>query len=80
VLREEINWEGEGENEIGILKSSGRVVVEIDPRYFRPTEVDLLIGDPSKAKQELEWTPTTTFKDLVRIMVESDFEKRKNSV
>jgi GDPmannose 4,6-dehydratase len=78
VLGEEINWEGKGENEIGILKSSGRVVVEIDPRYFRPTEVDLLIGDPSKAKKELKWTPTTTFKDLVRIMVESDFEKRKN--
>ena len=78
VLGKEINWEGKGENEIGILKSSGRVVVEIDPRYFRPTEVDLLIGDPSKANKELEWTPTTTFKDLVRIMVESDFEKRKN--
>ena len=78
VLGKEINWEGEGENEIGILKSSGKVVVEIDPRYFRPTEVDLLIGDPSKAKQKLEWRSTTTFKDLVRIMVESDFEKRKN--
>ena len=80
VLGKEINWEGKGENEIGILKSSGRVVVEIDPRYFRPTEVDLLIGDPSKAKKELEWTPTTTFKDLVKIMVEADFAKRKNRV
>ncbi len=78
VLGEEIHWEGEGVNEIGILKSSEKIVVEIEPRYFRPTEVDLLIGNPSKAKQELEWTPTTTFKDLVRIMVESDFEKRKN--
>ena len=78
VLGEEIHWEGEGVNEIGIFKSSEKIVVEIEPRYFRPTDVDLLIGNPSKAKQELEWTPTTTFKDLVRIMVESDFEKRKN--
>ena len=80
VLGEEINWEGEGENEIGILKSTGKVVVGINPRYFRPTEVDLLIGDPSKAKLELGWTPTTTFKDLVKIMVETDFAKRKNRV
>ena len=76
VLGEEINWNGKGKNEIGILKSTGKVVVEIDPRYFRPTEVDILIGDPSKAKQELNWEPTTTFKDLVKIMVESDFKKR----
>lgn len=80
VLGEEINWQGQGENEIGILKSTGKVVVGINPRYFRPTEVDLLIGDPSKAKLELGWTPTTTFKDLVKIMVEADFAKRKNRV
>jgi len=80
VLGEGINWKGKGENEVGILESSGKVVVEIDPRYFRPTEVDLLIGDPSKAKLELGWTPTTTFKDLVKIMVEADFAKRKNRV
>jgi GDPmannose 4,6-dehydratase len=80
VLGEEINWEGKGGNEIGILKSTGKVVVGINPRYFRPTEVDLLIGNPSKAKLELGWTATTTFKDLVRIMVESDFKKRKNRV
>ena len=76
VLGEEINWNGKGKNEIGILKSTGKVVVEIDAKYFRPTEVDILIGDPSKAKQELNWEPTTTFKDLVKIMVESDFKKR----
>ncbi len=76
VLGEEINWSGKGKSEIGILKSSGKVVVGIDPKYFRPTEVDILIGDPSKAKQELNWKPTTTFKNLVKIMVESDFKKR----
>ena len=61
----------------GILKSSGKEVVSIDPRYFRPTEVDLLIGNPAKAKEKLGWEPKTTFKELVKIMVESDFEKAK---
>ena len=51
----------------GILKSSGREVVGIDPRYFRPTEVDLLVGDPAKAKAMLGWQPKTTFKELVKL-------------
>ena len=49
--------------------------VKIDPRYYRPTEVDLLMGDPSKAKQKLGWQPKTSFKELVRIMVQSDLER-----
>ena len=53
-------------------------VVGINPRYFRPTEVELLIGDPSKAKQELGWRTKTTFKELVKIMVDADYTKRKN--
>jgi GDPmannose 4,6-dehydratase len=77
VLGEEIIWKGKGIDEKGFLKSSGREVVGIDSRYFRPTEVDLLIGDPAKAKQVLGWEPKVTFKQLVRIMVESDFEKAK---
>jgi GDPmannose 4,6-dehydratase len=77
VLGDEILWHGEGIDEKGILKSSGKVVVSIDPRYFRPTEVDLLIGDPAKARAKLGWKPKTTFKDLVKIMVTSDFEKAK---
>lgn len=80
VLGEEIIWQGSGVDEKGILKSSGKAVVAIDPRYFRPTEVDLLIGDPAKAKEKLGWVPKTTFKDLVRIMVESDFEKAKKRI
>jgi GDPmannose 4,6-dehydratase len=80
VLGEEIIWQGKGVDEQGILKSSGKVVVVIDPRYFRPTEVDLLIGDPAKARQKLGWIPKTTFKDLVKIMVESDFEKAKKRI
>ncbi len=75
VLGEEIIWEGAGIHEKGILRSSGQAVVGIDPRYFRPTEVDLLIGDYSKAKLNLGWEPKTTFSDLVRIMVNADFAK-----
>ena len=77
VLGEEIIWQGKGIDEKGILKSSGKEVVAIDPRYFRPTEVDLLIGDYGKARKKLGWQPKTTFKDLVRIMVEADLKKAK---
>ncbi len=81
VLGEEIEWLGEGANEKGFLKSSGKEVVGIDPRYYRPTEVDLLLGDYSKAKKILGWEPKTTFKDLVKVMVEADYAKaqKRNS-
>jgi GDPmannose 4,6-dehydratase len=75
VLGEEIAWEGSGVNERGLLRSNGREVVAIDPRYFRPTEVELLIGDATKAKQKLGWVPKTTFHELVKIMVQADYEK-----
>ena len=77
VLGEKIYWEGVGVGEKGRLGEGGRVVVEIDPRYFRPTEVELLLGDYSKAKRILGWEPKVTFKELVKIMVEADFEKIK---
>jgi GDPmannose 4,6-dehydratase len=77
VLGEEIEWKGSGANEEGFLRSSGRKVVAIDPRYYRPTEVELLLGDYSKAERELGWKPTTKFPELVRIMVEADFKKIK---
>ena len=80
ILGEEIQWTDSGENEVGILKSTGNQVVGINPRYFRPTEVELLIGDPQKAKDELGWVPKITFQELVKVMVESDFNKRKNRV
>ncbi len=75
ILGDEIIWEGEGVNEVGIRKSNGKQVIGINPKYFRPTEVDLLIGDYSKAKEKLGWEPKTKFKDLVRIMVEADYKK-----
>jgi GDPmannose 4,6-dehydratase len=77
ILGEEILWKGNGTDEKGVLKSTGKEVVGIDPRYFRPTEVDILIGNPAKAKEKLGWEPKTTFKDLVKIMVKADFEKAK---
>jgi len=77
VLGEEVEWKGHGVDERGILKSSGKEVVCIDPRYFRPTEVDLLIGNPEKAGLKLNWYPKTKFKELVSIMTLADFEKAK---
>ncbi len=65
-------WEGEGVNEVGKSKETGEVLVEIDSTYFRPTEVDLLVGDPSKAKEKLGWEPTYTVDELIKEMVEED--------
>jgi len=74
----DIEWNGEGVQEIGIDKSTGKTVIEVDPKYFRPTEVEQLLGDPSKAKNVLNWNPTqTSFDELVRIMVGHDIEKVK---
>lgn len=79
VLGEEIVWEGTGKEEIGYLKSIGKPVVGINPRYYRPTEVELLLGDYSKAKKILDWEPKTTFKELVKIMVLTDYHKTNSS-
>ena len=76
-LGEEIFWEGSEVNEKGRLKSTGKIVIEINPRYFRPTEVDLLIGNPQKAKDKLGWEPKVTFDELVKIMVQADYKKIK---
>jgi len=67
-----INWRGEGVDEEGVDADNGDVLIRIDPRYFRPTEVDSLLGDPTKAKEKLGWQHTTGFRDLVNEMVESD--------
>ena len=74
----ELEWQGEGIDEKGIDKASGKVLVEVDPRFFRPSEVEQLLGDPTKAKTLLGWNPTTTsFDKLVRIMVEHDMKNVK---
>ncbi|MBF0572283.1 MAG: GDP-mannose 4,6-dehydratase, partial [Desulfamplus sp.] len=73
----EIKWEGEGVNEKGINIENGKTVVAVDPRYFRPTEVETLLGDPSKAKANLGWQPKIGFKQLVSEMVKADLEEAK---
>jgi GDPmannose 4,6-dehydratase len=70
----EIVWKGKGIKERGIDKKTGKVIVAIDSKYFRPAEVDLLIGDPAKARKMLKWRPKTSFKQLVKLMVDADLE------
>jgi len=67
-------WEGKGEHEKGIDQKTGKIIVEIDPKYYRPAEVDLLVGDASKANKELGWFPKYTVQDLCKEMVASDLE------
>ena len=69
-----IMWDGTGLNEVGYCKKTEKPLVYVNPKYFRPTEVDLLIGDPKKAKEELNWTHTTSFKNLVSEMVQEDIK------
>lgn len=81
-----LRFEGEGENEVGIVESVtgdkasckvGDVIVRVGPRYFRPTEVETLLGDPTKAKEKLGWVPTTSLRELVKEMVEADYTAAK---
>ena len=85
-----MRWEGEGENEVGIVDSLedkglglsvdrllGKTIVRVDPRYYRPTEVESLLGDPTKAKEKLGWVPTITFEQMVQEMVSVDLDKAK---
>ena len=69
-----LKWEGKDEKETGICTETGKKVVKVDEKYFRPTEVEILIGDPSKAKKLLGWEPKTKFEDLVKIMVRADYD------
>ncbi len=68
----EIQWKGEGKDEKGYDKATGKCLVEVDPRYFRPTEVETLLGDPTKAKEKLGWVPKITLQEMVTEMVEHD--------
>lgn len=75
-----IVWRGSGVEEQGLDVATGDVVVQIDPRYFRPTEVELLLGDPGKAKRKLGWAPKTTLQELVCMMVEEDVKVAQRDV
>ena len=72
-----VTWEGKGVEEKGRDTKTGRILVEVDPRYFRPTEVDLLLGDASKASRVLGWKPKTSFEDMIAEMVQSDIDLQK---
>ncbi|MBQ8773565.1 MAG: GDP-mannose 4,6-dehydratase, partial [Muribaculaceae bacterium] len=77
----DLQWQGNGIDEQGVDKNSGKVLVEVDPKYFRPAEVEQLLGDPTKARQRLGWNPRkTSFQELINIMVDADMQligKRK---
>jgi len=73
-----IDWTGAGVAEKGVDRKTGKVLVEVDPKYFRPTEVDLLVGDASKARRLLGWEPKTGFAEVVRLMVEYDLEHERS--
>ena len=70
----DLEWKGESVDEVGIDKKTGSTIIKIDPIYFRPAEVDLLIGDYSKAKRELGWEPKMKFEELVELMVKEDLK------
>jgi len=72
VVNRRIEWKGKGVDEVGLDAKTGMKLIAIDPRYFRPTEVDVLIGDPSKARKKLGWHHAVSFEDLVTEMVEHD--------
>jgi GDPmannose 4,6-dehydratase len=72
-----LQWHGAGLDEVGVDKLSGKTIVSINPRFHRPAEVDLLIGDPAKAKQELGWEPTTKLEELCQMMVEADLRRNR---
>jgi GDPmannose 4,6-dehydratase len=71
----EIEWQGKGVDEVGVNAATGDVLIEVDPKYYRPTEVDILIGDPTKAKEKLGWKAKVGFRELGKMMVEGDMEK-----
>ena len=73
----DIEWKGSGVNEIGVDKNTGSEIIAVDPRYFRPTEVETLLGDPSKAKRVLNWEAKTSFVDLIKEMVAADRESAR---
>jgi GDPmannose 4,6-dehydratase len=75
VVGRHIVWRGKGIDEHGVDAKTGQHLIRVDPRYFRPTEVELLIGDPMKAREKLGWSHKTSFDDLVTEMVKSDLRK-----
>ena len=80
VLGMEVAWQGQGLEEKGVNKKTGKTIIEIDPNYFRPSEVPILLGDYAKAKEKLGWEPKVKFDELVKIMTEADYEAEKAKI
>jgi len=78
ILKIDLGWKGKGVKEIGFNKKTKKTIIRIDPKYFRPAEVDLLLGDPSKARKNLGWKPKTKFRELVKLMIDHDLSVEKN--
>ncbi len=78
VLGYDIEWKGENENTIGIDKKTGKTIVKVNPKFYRPCEVDLLIGNPEKAEKQLGWKPKVQVDELAKMMVEADYDRLKN--
>jgi GDPmannose 4,6-dehydratase len=72
-----LEWKGKAEEEVGICTNSGKAIVKINPKFYRPAEVELLIGNPLKAKQKLGWEPTTTLEQLCDMMVKADLTRNE---
>ncbi|MBU1076200.1 MAG: GDP-mannose 4,6-dehydratase, partial [Spirochaetes bacterium] len=80
LLDFDLVWKGKAEKEEGIERKTGKTMIRIDPYFYRPTEVDALIADYSKAKKMLNWEPKVKFKELIKIMVESDYTNEKKNI
>jgi GDPmannose 4,6-dehydratase len=70
-----VDWRGQGVGETGVDAATGKTVVKVNPKFYRPAEVELLIGDPAKAKEKLGWSAKTTLEELCRMMVEADLRR-----
>lgn len=74
----DIVWEGKEENEIGRDNNSGKTLIKVNPKFYRPSEVELLMGDASKAFEKLDWKPQTNLKELCEMMVKKDIQRNEN--
>jgi GDPmannose 4,6-dehydratase len=72
-----LKWRGEGEKEEGVNAANGKVLVRVNPKFYRPAEVELLIGDPAKAKAKLGWEPKTSLEELCKMMVQADLRRNE---
>ena len=75
-----IIWQGNGLEEVGLRADTKEIVIRVDPRYFRPSEVETLLGNPLKAKEKLNWSPKTTLEELVKEMMDNDIKKAEEEV